>query len=147
MKAGTIFFFALLCYLTSSLHVHHPSHHHRDYGVRHQLAWGHYNSNSEPDKYWPDWLSNIPDIWLISRLSIPGTHDSGTYNCRWNQFCDISKCQSWNIYNQLKAGIRFLDVRVMTDESVIMVGHGSFKMMELKSLFSDVKRYLDDYPT
>lgn len=45
------------------------------------------------------------------------------------------------------AGIRFLDVRVMTDESVIKVGHGSFKMMELRSLFSSVKDYLDDHPT
>lgn len=80
-------------------------------------------------------------------LSIPGTHDSGTYNCGWNQFCDISQCQSWTIYGQLMAGIRFLDVRVMTDESVIKVGHGSFKMMELRSLFSSVKDYLDDHPT
>ena len=40
-------------------------------------------------------------------------------------------------------GIRFLDLRVMTDDNVIMVGHGPYKMVELKDIFSSVAEYLD----
>lgn len=63
----------------------------------------------------PNWLSTVPDAKLISLLSIPGTHDSGTYSCKWYQACDVSQCQAWSTFWQLKAGIRFLDLRINTD--------------------------------
>ena len=82
MRAGKFLVLTLLCYLTSSLHVHHASHHLVD-EVRHQTARAYYNSNGEPDLAQLRWLSNIADNKLISMLSIPGTHYSGTYyNCR-----------------------------------------------------------------
>ena len=146
MRAGKLFLLTLLCYLASSLHIHHASHHLVD-EVRHQVAWDYYNSDNKPDKQNPNWLSNIADDKLISWLSIPGTHYSGTYDCRRNQDCKTNQCQSWTLYGQLMAGIRFLDISVMTDDNVIMVGHGSFKMIELLSLFSSVKSFLRKYTT
>ena len=82
MRAVKFLLLTLLCYLASSLHIHHASHHYGD-EVRHQVAWDYYNSNGEPDLAQLRWLSKIADNKLISMLSIPGTHYSGTYyNCR-----------------------------------------------------------------
>lgn len=85
----------------------------------HKYNWGHYNSNELPpmNQLRPNWLLRVPGTKLISQLSIPGTHDSATNTCQWYQSCDISQCQSWSIYWQLMAGIRFLDLRVNTDKS------------------------------
>ena len=136
-----------LVYVGSALHID-PSthrHHHRRRGeAAHQYDWGHYNSNSEPpmNQLRERWLSQIPDGRKITTLSIPGTHDTGTYDCRWWQSCDISQCQSWNIYWQLRAGIRFLDLRVNTDGK-FTIGHGGYTYMDLITAFQDIKRFLD----
>ena len=136
----------LLVCLASSLHISHRPQHERQ-GVRHQVAWGHYNSELKPDRLFPAWISYIPDDKLISQLSIPGTHDSGTYNCKWDQLCDASQCQSWSIFDQLQAGIKFLDLRINTDGSTLSIGHGPFTFSSLFTALSDVKRFLDENPT
>jgi hypothetical protein len=57
-----------------------------------------------------NWMSYMPDI-EISRLSIPGTHDSGA-----REFSDITPdsaviTQTLTIREQLDAGVRYLDIR------------------------------------
>jgi 1-phosphatidylinositol phosphodiesterase len=75
-------------------------------------------------------------------LSIPGTHDSGTYPCQSHQFCDISQCQSWNISNQLNGGIRFLDIRVNANQGSLAVGHGSYQFIGLTEFLNQVSNFL-----
>ena len=67
-----------------------------------------------PNRQLPTWMAALPNKMKISRLSIPGTHDSGThFSIPGKMQAEFSsKCQSWSIYNQLMAGIRFLDMRV-----------------------------------
>lgn len=74
------------------------------------------------------WMRLAPDDWLVSQLSIPGTHQSA---CRrgalnfgqyvpvasdvYESFAeDFAACQEqdWDIERQLNEGIRFLDFRV-----------------------------------
>ncbi len=108
-----IFALMLLSYMVSGLRLN--SH---DMGrkVLHTCDWGHYNSASSPNyrnnQKQNSWLSWIYDGTPVTQLSIPGTHDSSTYGCRWDQFCDITKCQSWNLEHQLQSGIRYFDLRV-----------------------------------
>ncbi len=45
---------------------------------------------------------------LLKDIIIPGTHDSGTYK----GFIPGSKCQDGKFENQLKSGIRYIDLRV-----------------------------------
>ena len=54
------------------------------------------------------WMSELPDEALIGSLSLPGTHDSGAYNFGG----PTTETQSMNIDEQLKAGIRALDIRL-----------------------------------
>ena len=73
-----------LVHLGTTLHIDastHSHHHHRRRGEAHQYDWGHYNSNSEPPKNQlrERWLAQVPNNRLITTLSIPGTHDTGTY--------------------------------------------------------------------
>jgi 1-phosphatidylinositol phosphodiesterase len=67
-----------------------------------------------------DWMANIPDELRVSELSIPGTHDSGSYEFGG----DIVLTQSMNISNQLNGGIRAMDIRLKIDDGELMVYHG-----------------------
>lgn len=59
-----------------------------------------------------DWMKPISDQTPISRLSIPGTHDSGTYTQDQTAVAGFVKTQMWSFYDQLNIlGIRFLDIR------------------------------------
>lgn len=63
------------------------------------------------EPYVPEWMTPLDDNILISDISIPGTHDTGTYALESVNF-GYSKCQSYNISEQLDFGIRYLDLRV-----------------------------------
>ncbi|CAK7270032.1 hypothetical protein SEPCBS57363_003896 [Sporothrix epigloea] len=54
-----------------------------------------------------DWMANAPDDWPLSRLAIPGTHDTMTHRIHLEKF----RCQNSGLDVQLAAGIRYLDVR------------------------------------
>lgn len=54
------------------------------------------------------WMAKLRDDCLLSDLTIPGTHDSGTYSFG---ITPTSKCQSMGIREQLLAGVRYLDIR------------------------------------
>lgn len=55
-----------------------------------------------------DWMSELPDTALLSDLSLPGTHDSAAYKFGG----ETTETQGMNIEQQLKAGIRALDIRL-----------------------------------
>jgi len=50
--------------------------------------------------------------FTISELSIPGTHDSGTYDMAFVLANPWAKTQNLNLFNQLNAGARALDIRI-----------------------------------
>lgn len=76
------------------------------------------------DGYQQDWMKSISDDAKISQLTIPGTHDSACYNT-----CAVTKewaeCQSWDIYDQLRNGIRALDLRYGYDDGDFGLYHGN----------------------
>ncbi len=68
-----------------------------------------------------DWMAGQADGTALTRLSIPGTHDSGArFGGLWVQ------CQSWTIAQQLDAGIRFLDIRCRVTGGSYAIHHGAF---------------------
>ena len=88
------------------------------------------SSTKEPHPINPalarSWISRLDPKIPVSMLSIPGTHDSATYNpSSLRQFALSSQCQTWTVGQQLRAGIRYLDLRVkLTPDGRLLTFHG-----------------------
>ncbi len=100
-----------------------------------------------------DWMKNIPDDYLLSNINLVGTHNSCA---QFINFGFISKCQNKNIFDQLKMGIRFLDIRFNFDGNNLFINHSFLKCKASRTkkenlLFSDVlascETFLKENPT
>ncbi|XP_063074626.1 1-phosphatidylinositol phosphodiesterase-like [Engraulis encrasicolus] len=69
--------------------------------------------------YNTDWMKSIDNNKKITHITIPGTHDA-LARCG----IDLAICQAWSLKNQLRAGIRYLDLRVTEDLGIV---HGIVK--------------------
>lgn len=68
------------------------------------------------------WMSFLPDETLLSKIAIPGSHDSATENIF---FSSIARCQHLSIARQLDAGCRFLDLRLREKDGRLIAVHGA----------------------
>lgn len=80
-------------------------------------------AHAQPSDGWT-WMASLPDALLLSQLTIPGTHDSGAIRGSVSIEDDISQCQYMTASEQLNAGIRFLDIRLVHDAGDLEVFHG-----------------------
>lgn len=69
----------------------------------------------------PNWMADIPDDALLSSLSIPGTHDTMTYQIG----SESLQCQNWNLSMQLDAGLRYFDIRARLRDNELHIYHAS----------------------
>ena len=117
-------------------------------------------------------MSNLPDNRKIVLINIPGSHDSTAYNI--NFFGSIfAKTQDLNIIEQLKIGIRKLDIRVTFHNCSFYCGinqieteydldlicchgicdcyyindHNIKKNITYKDVLLDVKQFLEENPS
>lgn len=88
-----------------------------------------------------NWMTALSDDLYLYELSIPGTHDSGT-----GEFVSagMSKCQNYNIMQQLNDGIRYFDIRV--DEEMD-IRHGITDCdIDFKDVWNDFTLFLKEHP-
>ncbi|XP_056212386.1 1-phosphatidylinositol phosphodiesterase-like isoform X2 [Falco biarmicus] len=102
-----------------------------------------FDCTPQPAACCPDWMAGLPDALPLSRLSIPGTHDSlslfGGQRLR---------CQSWSLEAQLAAGIRFLDVRCKLARGELHVYHlCTFQRASLRGVLRRTLRFLRAHPS
>lgn len=99
--------------LVKHISLYLPQHHH--------LVLAYRNSYSS-------WMQNLADETPLSALSVPGTHNSPTYH----HALPSVRCQIVPVREQLKRGIRFLDIRVQPehpskpDKDGLILVHGVF---------------------
>lgn len=74
------------------------------------------------EKIQPNWMEKIDGNLMLSQLSIPGTHDSGTKLVG----IGAARCQNFSIRAQLYHGIRFFDIRLKYKENSLKLFHGGF---------------------
>lgn len=77
-----------------------------------------------------NWMSCLPDNLLLSEVSIPGTHDSGSANALWtaSSQTSYSQTQKYFINEQMNVGVRAFDIRLGDSDGVDLdpiVIHGS----------------------
>ena len=119
--------------------VYHPQHHH--------LVLAYRNSYSS-------WMQKLNDEVPLSALSIPGTHNSPTYH----RALPSVRCQVTSVREQMKRGVRFLDVRVQPEhpadprkEGLTLV-HGVFPISltgprHFRTLVDEVLAFLAKCPS
>ncbi len=92
------------------------------------------------------WMSCLDDARVLSEVSIPGTHDTGTRN---GGGLGMAQCQSWTLRDQLEAGIRWVDIRCRHDRDAFRIFHGPVD--QKLSFDADVRDvvldFLEDNPT
>jgi len=69
------------------------------------------------------WMASLPDSAYICRLSIPGTHDSGTAGVRF-PMKHYARTQTMDLAEQWDAGIRFFDLRPKLEDGLLKIYHG-----------------------
>ncbi|GAA2269291.1 MULTISPECIES: phosphatidylinositol-specific phospholipase C [Kitasatospora] len=77
-----------------------------------------------------DWMSALGDAVPLSRLTLPGTHDSCA---RYGGA--LTECQTLPIARQLEYGIRFLDIRCRSIDGSFAIHHGPVYQQQM---FGDV---------
>ena len=96
------------------------------------LKNNYYNDSSKPKKYFCQWMKEIPDNIKISELTIPGTHDSCTYQIKGigKLVSYAARTQSWNLEQQMKAGLRYFDIRLRSYKNTLHCFHGPIDLIQ-----------------
>ncbi|KAF9873238.1 phosphatidylinositol-specific phospholipase C [Colletotrichum karsti] len=91
-----------------------------------------------------DWMKAIPDDANLTSLSIPGTHDTMTFDLRDQVF----QCQNHNLSAQLHAGMRYLDIRGRLVNDSIQIYHASmYTGHSYTSVLLTLFDFLDAHPS
>ena len=102
-----------------------------------------YNDSSSPKEHNLNWMKDIPDETKLSEMTIPGTHDS----CSLFGIC-CARTQSWTLVEQMKAGIRYFDIRLRRINDTLRAYHG---FVDQKEMFDSILVYafnfLEQNPT
>ncbi|XP_077077790.1 1-phosphatidylinositol phosphodiesterase-like [Siphateles boraxobius] len=94
-----------------------------------------------PLNYVIGWMGTLDDEKLVTELTIPGTHDSLALHGG-----PAAECQAWSLENQLKAGIRYFDLRVSGDD--LKVVHGPISQhTTFYEVLNGINNFLSIYPT
>lgn len=88
-----------------------------------------------------NWMSYIHNSTALSEIVIPGTHDSAA------NLTSQGKTQNTTIKEQLKNGVRFLDIRVIHIQGALWTQHGPFTLHRFKPYVWDtITQFLDKNP-
>ncbi|WP_228409691.1 phosphatidylinositol-specific phospholipase C [Chryseobacterium sp. T16E-39] len=94
-----------------------------------------------------NWMSGLEDNTSISKISIPGTHDSGAMR-EVPSNSGTAKTQNLTIREQLNAGIRFLDIRCRHIDNSFAIHHGAiYQNLNFDDVLSACYTFLDNHPT
>ncbi|XP_012730757.2 1-phosphatidylinositol phosphodiesterase isoform X1 [Fundulus heteroclitus] len=102
-----------------------------------------YDDTPNPEFLNPSWMASIPDDQPLSAITMPGTHNTmalygGVY----------AECQTWSLASQLRAGVRFLDVRVRYVNGNLTIHHGvSYQWAHFGHVLEGVVDFLHEYPS
>lgn len=91
-----------------------------------------------------NWMQDIEDNRLVCKMSIPGTHDTAADSGNgW------VKTQDKNIEQQLNSGIRFFDIRLVHDNGVLKLCHGShtFNTTFDRDVLKTTAEFLKEHPS
>ena len=91
------------------------------------------------------WMAALDDDARLNSLTLPGTHDSGALY----SLAEISgKCQSLSIDEQLKIGVRFLDIRLRLVNNKLKVVHScTDQMTDFEEVLAHMTSFIRNNPS
>ena len=93
------------------------------------------------------WMAGLPDSLKACRVSIPGTHDSGTYGVRF-PMRHYARTQTMDLSRQWDAGIRFFDLRPRLVNGTLRIYHGPADChLGFREALLIIKRKLEEHPS
>jgi 1-phosphatidylinositol phosphodiesterase len=96
-----------------------------------------YNDSDTPLIHKLDWMKEIPDDTKLSQMTIPGTHDS----CSLFGIC-CARTQTWSLVEQMRAGLRYFDIRLRRIDDTLRAYHG---FVDEKETFDKILVYALDF--
>lgn len=101
-----------------------------------------------------NWMAELSDDLLLSEITLPGTHDSAT---QFVSFSDMARCQDKSIYDQLRLGTRFLDIRLKRVGGSLQAVHSTANCrieenpksakLCLEDILAVCRHFLEKHPT
>lgn len=99
---------------------------------------------------WMEKVAKLNPQVKIRDMVIPATHDAGTYGISINNFFYFAaKTQRLDIYHQLVAGSRSLDLRYGSKGSCredVYIFHGPYAGPQYKEVFEQINRFITENP-
>ena len=96
-----------------------------------------YNDSNTPSRHHLDWMKDIPDNTKLSQMTIPGSHNS----CSLFGIC-CARTQTWTLVEQMRAGLRFFDIRLRRIDNTLRAYHG---FVDQKETFNSILVYAFDF--
>lgn len=97
------------------------------------------------------WMADLDGDTLITRIAIPGTHDSAADVTRCTVgFVPLPYCtaQKYGFIQQLSKGIRFFDIRLAYENDDLRFYHNIYPLrLGFKEVIDVVQKHLTDYST
>lgn len=92
-------------------------------------------------------MAGLPDNMPVCRVSVPGTHDSGTAGV-WFPMRHYARTQTMDLAEQWDAGIRFFDLRPKLEGGILKLYHGPANChLTLEEALQTLKYKLEQNPT
>ncbi|KAJ8386521.1 hypothetical protein AAFF_G00169910 [Aldrovandia affinis] len=102
-----------------------------------------YDDTGAPEFLNQSWMASIPDSRPLSEVTIPGTHNTMAFYGG-----ALTECQSWPLEQQLRAGVRFLDVRVRHAKGNLTIHHGVvYQRAHFGQVLEGVAGFLREHPS
>ncbi len=90
--------------------------------------------------FYKNWMSYIKDDAKITKIAIPGSHNSATIGM--NKF---ARCQNGTLYEQYEHGLRMFDIRLKANKKgELFVAHGVMRGIRAEEAFKDLKKIFDE---
>ena len=94
-----------------------------------------------------NWMARLSDTVKVCRVSIPGTHDSGTAGVRF-PMKHYARTQTMDLSEQWDAGIRFFDLRPKLENGTLRIYHGPADChLGFEEAMLTIIGKLEQYPT
>jgi 1-phosphatidylinositol phosphodiesterase len=104
-----------------------------------------YNDEETISTSHTDWMKWVPDDFSLAQMSIPGTHDTMTYNL---PAYTAAWTQNLSLKTQLEAGIRAIDIRAKHENNTFELVHDKVDLdMEFRrDVLNPIDEFLKAHP-